>query len=98
MPRIEIYTRAPCPYCTLAMRLLEARGLAYEHIDLRREPERTEEMLRRAGGRRTVPEIFIGGELVGGYEELLALDRQGGLVALAQEAQGPAGGSGKQKE
>lgn len=79
MPRIEIYSKNPCPYCVMAKKLLESKGYEYEEINLSQHPERTDEMLERSGGRMTVPEIFIDGELVGGYDDLAELDRQGKL-------------------
>ena len=82
MAKIEIYTRSTCPYCTHAKRLLENKGQKWEEINLETSPERTNEMIERAGGRRTVPEIFIDGKLVGGFDELAALDAQGKLDAL----------------
>ncbi len=81
MAKIEIYTRDPCPYCRMAVGLLQSKGLEFDEIDLNREPDRIEEMLERSGGRTTVPEIFIDDQLVGGYDDLAALDRAGGLDA-----------------
>ena len=63
----------------LAKRLLAGKGQQWEEINLDLDPDRTAEMLERSGGRMTVPEIFIDGELVGGFDELLALDRAGEL-------------------
>lgn len=82
MARIEIYTKTTCPYCRLAKRLLESKGQVWTEIDLDQEPGRLEEMLERSGGRRTVPEILIDGRLIGGYDDLAALDRRGELDPL----------------
>ena len=82
MAKIEIYTRTTCPYCTMAKRLLENKGQEWEEINLDQDPDRTTEMLERTGGKRTVPEIFIDGLLVGGYDDLAALESGGGLDSL----------------
>lgn len=82
MARVEIYIRPWCPYCHRARALLDARGVEYELIDLDTEPEREGEMIERAAGRMTVPEIFIDGHLVGGSDELAALAAAGRLDAL----------------
>ncbi|MGB0952856.1 MAG: glutaredoxin 3 [Planctomycetota bacterium] len=82
MAKIEIYTKTTCPYCVRAKQLLENKGQEWVEIDLLVEPERTDEMLQRAGGRHTVPEIFIDGELIGGYDDMAALEAAGKLDAL----------------
>ncbi|RMH05346.1 MAG: glutaredoxin 3 [Planctomycetota bacterium] len=82
MAEIEIYTKTTCPYCTMAKKLLEAKGQTWTEINLDDQPERLEEMLERSGGRRTVPEIFINGELVGGYDDLARLQAEGRLDEL----------------
>ena len=82
MAKIEIYTRTTCPYCTMAKRLLENKGQNWEEINLDTSPERTDEMLERSGGKRTVPEIFIDGALIGGYDDLAALETEGKLDGL----------------
>lgn len=82
MPDITMYSTATCPYCANAERLLKAKGVEITHvirIDL--EPERRAEMMERTG-RRTVPQIFIGSHHVGGFDDLYALDKAGGLDAL----------------
>jgi len=81
MAEIEIYTTMFCPYCARARALLERKGVAYSEIDILEEPQRRGEMVRRAGGRTTVPQIFIAGEHIGGCDELVALDRAGALDA-----------------
>ena len=81
MAEVELYTTPFCPYCVRARVLLERKGVAYTDIDIIGESARRAEMVRRAGGRTSVPQIFIGGEHVGGSDELLALDRNGELDA-----------------
>ena len=83
MAEVEIYTTPFCGFCYRAKRLLDSRGIAYEEIDVMRAPARREEMVARAGGRATVPQIFIDGRHVGGSDELAALDADGGLDPLA---------------
>ncbi len=82
MQSIEIYTSPSCGYCHAAKRLLATKGAAYVEIDVLRNPERRPEMLARANGRTSVPQIFIGGTHVGGCDDLYALDRAGKLDAL----------------
>ena len=82
MPRIEIYTTPWCSYCLAAKRLLEAKGAAYVETDVSRDPAMRSEMMQRASGRRTVPQIFIGERHVGGADDLHALDRAGKLDLL----------------
>lgn len=82
MPRIEIYTTPWCPYCLAAKRLLDRKGAAFEETDVSRDPAMRAEMMKRAGGRHTVPQIFIGGQHIGGSDELHALDRAGRLDPL----------------
>ncbi|NAZ37744.1 glutaredoxin 3 [Rubellimicrobium sp. CFH 75288] len=82
MPRIEIYTSPTCGYCHAAKRLLRAKGAAFEEVDVVRHPERRAEMVARAGGRRTVPQIFIDGRHVGGSDDLHDLDARGRLDPL----------------
>ena len=79
MAEVELYTTPFCPYCVRARALLERKGVAYTDIDIIEEPARRAEMVRRAGGRTSVPQIFIRGEHIGGSDELLALDRNGEL-------------------
>ena len=82
MAEIEIYTTTVCPYCVRAKSLLTRKGQTYKEINLNQEPDRRDEMLKRAGGKMTVPQIFIDGLHVGGCDELYALDKQGGLDPL----------------
>src|SRR5437660_12923035 len=81
MAEIELYTTMFCPYCARARALLARKGVAYTEIDIIEEPARRDEMIRRAGGRTSVPQIFINGEHIGGSDELVARDRAGELDA-----------------
>ena len=82
MAKVEIFTKAFCPYCTRALRLLAAKGAHAEEIDITMGGPRRTEMLARSGGRSTVPQIFIGDRHVGGSDDLAALERAGELDAL----------------
>ena len=78
---IVMYSKSWCPYCRMAKRLLSAKGRQWQEIDIDDEPERRREMVERSG-RTTVPQIWIGGRHVGGYDELARLDASGELDAL----------------
>jgi glutaredoxin 3 len=82
MAKVEIYTKAFCPYCHRAKHLLDGKSASYEEIDITMGGPRRAEMLERSGGRNTVPQIFIDGEHIGGSDDLAALDRKGSLDAL----------------
>ncbi|PVX29425.1 glutaredoxin 3 [Sphingomonas pokkalii] len=82
MAKVEIYTKAFCPYCTRAKQLLESKGAAFEEYDITMGGPKRAEMLERAPGRTTVPQIFIDGRHIGGSDDLAALDRKGGLDPL----------------
>ena len=82
MTSVEIYTSPLCGYCHAAKRLLAQKGVEFAEIDLAQAPGRRAEMVARAGGRRTVPQIFVGDVHVGGCDELHALERAGRLDAL----------------
>jgi len=75
MPRVEIYSTLFCPYCARAKNLLERKGVKYENIDIIEDSSKREEMVSRAHGRTSVPQIFIDGEHIGGCDDLYALDR-----------------------
>ncbi len=79
---IEIYTTRYCPYCHAARRLLSRKGVDFTEIDVSGDAKRRSEMVARANGRMTVPQIFIGSTHVGGYDDLAALDRAGKLDPL----------------
>ena len=78
MARVEIYTTMWCPYCSRARALLDAKGVAYTDIDIYATGKR-DEMIKRAGGRTSVPQVFIDGEHIGGCDDMVALDRAGTL-------------------
>ena len=82
MAKIEMYSTLFCPYCARARSLLQKKGVAFTDIDLDSDTARRDEMVARAGGRRTVPQIFIDGAHIGGSDELVSLDRAGKLDAL----------------
>ena len=86
MPKIEVYSTAVCPYCVAAKNLLKAKGLAWDDIRVDTDPAQRETMLARSGGHRTVPQIFINDQFVGGYDELVAADRSGKLAELLGSA------------
>lgn len=82
MPDIEIYTQPWCPYCVRAKALLDRKGVTYTEINAPNGSAEREEARERSGGRGTVPQIFIAGRHIGGCDDLLALDRAGGLDKL----------------
>ncbi|MGK6324208.1 glutaredoxin 3 [Sphingomonas sp. DT-51] len=82
MARVEIYTKQYCPYCSRAMNLLASKGVAVEETDIGVHRDKRAEMIGRAGGRSTVPQIFIDGRHVGGSDDLAALERRGELDPL----------------
>jgi len=86
MPSIEIYTSPLCGYCHAAKRLLADKGVTYTEYDVARDPSRRQEMLGRANGRHTVPQIFIGRTHVGGYDDMAALERAGKLDPLLADS------------
>lgn len=76
---ILIYTTPICPYCYRAKRLLKAKGACYREVDVWTDGAKKQEMIKAAGGRTSVPQIFIDGEHIGGCDELVALDADGEL-------------------
>jgi glutaredoxin 3 len=82
MAKVLMYTTAFCPFCLRAKALLKDKGVAFEEIDVMFDPARRAEMVERSGGGRTVPQIFIDGEPIGGFDELYDLERQGRLNDL----------------
>ncbi len=82
MKPVEIYTSPLCGFCHAAKRLLSSKGVDFAEVDVLAQPERKAEMVQRANGGRTVPQIFIGDIHVGGCDELQALERAGKLDAL----------------
>ncbi len=82
MPRVIVYATAVCPYCVMAEKLLKAKGVAnIEKIRVDLDPDLRDEMMQKSG-RRTVPQIWIGEQHIGGFDDLAALDRAGGLDPL----------------
>lgn len=79
MKQVEIYTTPICGFCRMAKRLLDQKGVSYTEIDVMMAPGKRDEMTKRANGGRTVPQIFIGGDHVGGCDDLYALERAGRL-------------------
>lgn len=82
MAKITIYTTMFCPYCHMAKDLLNQKGAAFDEIDVNAQPGLRAQMRERAGGRNTVPQIWIGDRHVGGCDDLYALDRTGELDGL----------------
>ena len=82
MKSVEIYTSPLCGFCHAAKRLLTDKGVSFAEVDVSRNPAKRQEMLARANGRHTVPQIFIGTHHVGGYDDLAALERAGKLDPL----------------
>lgn len=82
MAKVEIYSTPVCPYCTRAKALLQGKGQDYTEIDISVSPQVRDEMMTKSGGRRTVPQIFIDNQHIGGFDDLYALDQKGGLDPL----------------
>ncbi len=82
MAKVELYTTTFCPFCTRAKSLLIRKGVAFDEIDVTDDDALRARMVEMAGGRRTVPEIFINGKIIGGFDELKALDTEGKLDEL----------------
>jgi glutaredoxin 3 len=85
MAEVTIYSTQVCPYCVKAKQLLSSKGVDYKEIDISQDPALVEEAQTRSGGRRTVPQIFIGDYHVGGCDDLFALDAAGELDALLKK-------------
>ncbi|MDR2011927.1 MAG: glutaredoxin 3 [Rhodanobacter sp.] len=86
MSKIEIYTTAQCPYCVSAKNFIKQKGWDYQEIRVDTDQAQREAMLTRSAGRRSVPQIFIAGVHVGGYDDLVAADRAGRLRELMEAA------------
>lgn len=82
MQPVTIYTTAWCPYCSAAKSLLKGKGVAFTEVDVERVKGAREAMSQRAGGRTSVPQVFVGDTHVGGCDDLYALDKSGGLESL----------------
>ncbi|MGI9246243.1 MAG: glutaredoxin 3 [Steroidobacteraceae bacterium] len=81
-PEVTMYSTGICPYCDRARSLLERKGVSISEIKVDQDPAQRDTMLKRSGGRRTVPQIFIGDRHVGGFDDLYALDKAGELDQL----------------
>ena len=82
MATIEIYTKPTCGFCHMAKRLLNTKDISFAEVNISAEPNRRAEMIQRANGSSTVPQIFVDGKHVGGCDDLFALERSGKLDAL----------------
>ena len=82
MSQVTIYTKPYCPYCVRAVELLETKGIAFDEVEAAFDPGKRQEMIQRAGGRATFPQIFIDNRHIGGCDDLVALDRAGKLDAM----------------
>ena len=86
MPQVTVYSSPFCPYCFMAKKLLRSKNVTYDEIDVMMHPKRRKEMIQRANGRTSVPQIFIDDVHVGGYDDLSALNDDGKLDPLLQGA------------
>lgn len=84
MKEIVIYTTEVCPYCIRAKNLLKKKGVAFKEVRLDQTPDLVDDVVRKSGGRKTVPQIFIGDNHIGGCDELYALDRDGKLDPMLE--------------
>jgi glutaredoxin 3 len=82
MAKVEIYTSANCSYCIRAKKLLEQKGIKYIEIPVDQDNSKRDEMLKRSGGKRTMPQIFINDRSIGGYDDLWALEQKKELDQL----------------
>ena len=79
---VIMYSKSTCPYCLAAKKLLNNKGVSFQEIDINHYPDRRDEMIEKANGRSTVPQIFIGDKHVGGFTDLLSLEQSGNLDSL----------------
>ena len=86
MSKVTIYTKPYCPFCIRALDLLEKKGVAFTEIEAAFDPAKRQEMIQRAGGRATFPQIFVGDRHIGGCDEMMALERSGQLDPLLAAA------------
>ena len=82
MAKVEIYTKSFCPYCARAKALLNGKGAAFEEYEITMDAAKRAEMIQRANGRTTVPQVFIDGRHIGGSDDLAAMEREGKLDPL----------------
>lgn len=87
MAEVEIYSTQSCPYCVRAKRLLEKKGVSYTEIDVSGDPALRDAMTKRAGGKMTVPQIFINGTHVGGCDDMYELEADGALDPMLAGAE-----------
>ncbi|MBA3661646.1 MAG: glutaredoxin 3 [Gammaproteobacteria bacterium] len=84
MPKVIIYSKAHCPYCDMAKEFFTEKNISFEEIRIDLDADKRDEMLRLSNNRRTVPQIFINGQSIGGYDDLIALSKSGKLNELLQ--------------
>lgn len=82
MAHVEIYTKPTCGFCMMAKRLLQSKGISFAEVNISAQPDRRPEMIQRANGGSTVPQIFVDNAHIGGCDDLMALERAGKLDAL----------------
>jgi len=82
MPKVEVYSTTYCPYCVRAKQLLDAKDIDYTEIDVTGDDAARMNLVEKSGGRKTVPQIFINGQSIGGYDDLRALEDAGKLDAM----------------
>jgi glutaredoxin 3 len=87
MPKVTIYTTPICPYCVRAKQLFKHKGVDFDEVNVAFDSDKRAEMIQRANGRRTVPQIFIGNVHVGGCDDLYELEHEGKLAQLLHQAQ-----------
>lgn len=80
--QIAVYTTTYCPYCVRAKQFLQSKGLAFTEVDVTGDEAARQALVEKSGGRKTVPQIFIGEQPIGGFDDLVALDRAGQLAPL----------------
>ena len=85
MAKVEVYSSAHCPYCVMAKRLLDRKGVAYEEIRVDLDPAKRQEMMNKSR-QRTVPQIFINNEAIGGYTDLVAIDNSQRLDSMLAQS------------
>jgi glutaredoxin 3 len=85
-PQVTMYSTGWCPYCDRARNLLKNKGVFFSEVKVDEDPAQRDEMLKRSGGRRTVPQIFVGDHHVGGFDDLYALEKAGELDKLLGRA------------
>jgi glutaredoxin 3 len=82
MPHIIVYSGPNCPYCERAKALLRKKGVGFEEFNVRTDPAKLEEMMKKSGGKKTIPQIFVNDQHIGGSDDLYALDAAGKLDGL----------------